>query len=294
MKTVAITGSSGFVGKHLVKRLRNEQCKVIDLDIKDGVDLMSEKIIEKIDKFDLLIHLAARSFVPDSYTQPLSFFKTNYLLTLHALEMCRKHGAALIYFSSYVYGKPVYLPIDENHPTDGFNPYAQTKLIGEELCKSYNRFFNVPVMIIRPFNIYGPGQDSRYLIPKIIHMAATGTIELENPEPKRDFIHINDVVEFIVMVAKKDFEMKCEIFNLGSGTSFTVDEIVRMIVKNKKIAVNYTNKKRPNEITDIICNPNKAKLRFNWHPEASLKEELSKLLFSSKIMSSLEKGTVSY
>lgn len=277
MKTIAITGSSGFIGQHLVKRFQNEPFKTIGLDIRNGVDLMSEETIEKIERFDLLIHLAGRSFVPDSYVQPMAFFKTNYILTLHALEMCRRHGAAMIYFSSYVYGKPAYLPIDENHPTDGFNPYAQSKLTGEELCFSYNRHFNVPLVIIRPFNIYGPGQDRRYLIPKIVHMAATGTIELDDPEPKRDFIHVHDVVEFVLRVVEKDFTMKSEIFNLGSGTSFSVDEIVRMIITNKKISVNYKSAKRPNEIADVVCNIAKAEQYFNWHPEAVLQKELLRI-----------------
>lgn len=278
MKTIAITGSSGFIGTHLLKRIKNEKFNIIALDIRDGVDLMSEETIGKIESFDLLIHLAARSFVPDSYIHPLSFFKTNYILTLHALEMCRKQRAAMIYFSSYVYGKPAYLPIDENHPTDGFNPYAQSKLIGEELCLSYNRHFAVPVVIIRPFNIYGPGQDNRYLIPKIIHMASTGMIELEDPEPKRDFLHVNDVVDFIFRVVKKDFKMKSEIYNLGSGTSFAVDEIVKMIVDKKQISIKYKNNKRPNEISDVICNNTKAKLGFNWNSKAVFKEELLRLL----------------
>lgn len=278
MKTIALTGSSGFIGQHLLKRLQNEQFKVVAMDICADIDLMSEKIIEKIESFDLLIHLAARSFVPDSYMQPLSFFKTNYILTLHALEMCRKHRAAMIYFSSYVYGKPAYLPIDENHPTDGFNPYAQSKLLGEELCKSYNRYFAVPLVIIRPFNIYGPGQDNRYLIPKIMQMAATGKIELEDPEPKRDFIHVDDVADFILRVVKNKFAMTCEIFNLGSGASHSVDEIVKMIIGDKKISVNFKNTKRPNEIADVVCNNNKAKQKYDWHPKAALKEELLKIL----------------
>jgi nucleoside-diphosphate-sugar epimerase len=278
MTTIAVTGSYGFIGMHLIKQLQNLSNKLIPVDIKDGSDLKDEKIIEQVPHFDILIHLAARSFVPESYITPHVFFRDNYILTLNALELCRKHKASMILFSSYVYGKPIYLPIDEQHPTDGFNPYAQSKLICEELCKSYNRHFKVPLIILRPFNIYGPGQDDRYLIAKIIKMAKSGRIELENPLPKRDFIHVYDVVNFILFVLKRIRKFNCEVFNLGSGTSHSVNEIVTMAVGNKNIQVLYNNVSRPSEIYDTVCNNKKAIQELDWHPIISLQEGIDQIL----------------
>lgn len=278
MKTIAITGSSGFIGQHLVKRLQNERCKVIALDIKDGVDLLSEEMIGRIEKFDLLIHLAARSFVPDSYKQPLTFFKTNYLLTLHALEMCRANRAPVIFFSSYVYGRPQYLPIDESHPTDGFNPYAQSKLICEELCRAYNRHFDLPIIIVRPFNIYGPGQDDHFLITKIVKMAQLGKVMLEDPSPRRDFIFIDDVVLFVekLLYSKLDHY---NIFNIGSGESHSIQNIIDILHEKYDFEVSFSNIVRPNEISETRCNPTKAKNLLQWVPTFSFEAGLKKIIY---------------
>ena len=91
----------------------------------------------------------------------------------------------MIYLSSYVYGSPDYLPIDEAHPVKAFNPYAQSKVICEQICKGYSRDFKVPVIVFRPFNIYGPGQNEDFLIPKMIRHAKHGRIEIRDARQER-------------------------------------------------------------------------------------------------------------
>ena len=110
---VAITGSRGFVGKVLVQELLKQNVQIIEIDFETGYDLLDWESLGKIEPFDALVHLAAKSFVPDSFKNPASFYENNIVGTLNALELCRKHKAKMIYTSSYVYGTPEYLPIDE-------------------------------------------------------------------------------------------------------------------------------------------------------------------------------------
>ena len=174
----------------------------------------------------------------------------------------------MIFTSSYVYGVPKYLPIDEIHPINPFNPYAQSKLIGEELCSGYNRDFNVPIIIFRPFNIYGKSQCEHFLIPKIIKQAKQGKIQLEDSRPKRDFIYIDDVIdayEKAIYYKKTPFE----IFNLGTGKSTSINDLSKTIANkiNKKISISFSEKKRKNEVLDTIANIDKAYSYLKWKPK---------------------------
>ena len=161
---ILVTGFSGFIGTYLVEKLKQYNHELILLDISNGVDICDWKQIKQYNNIDVIIHLANLSFVPASYSDPQNFYTTNYLSTLNMLELCRKNNARLIFFSSYVYGQPQYQPIDEVHPIQAFNPYAQTKVICESLCEGYFRDFGVPITIFRPFNIYGIGQHPDFYI----------------------------------------------------------------------------------------------------------------------------------
>ena len=277
---IAVTGSSGFTGKNLVNYLTFLKHDVIKIDTKEGIDVTNYNNLAKIPKFDIIYHLAALSYVPDSYIKPLDFYRVNFNSVLNTLELCRKYNAKYIFVSSYVYGNPKYLPIDENHPVVSFNPYADTKIIGENLCRSYNKYFNLNVMIVRPFNIYGPKQTNNFLIPSILKQAINGRIELNDPNPKRDLIYIDDLIELytsLISYNKSSFE----IFNAGYGKSYSVREIVKYITDlfSLKIEVNFLNKIRPNEVNDTIADNSKAKRLLNWSPKIDLPEGLS-LIYS--------------
>ena len=276
---VTVTGSSGFVGSHLVKRLKALNYDVVDIDIKKGIDITNPAKLESVEHFDVLFHLAAKSYVPDSYKDPWSFFHLNIIGTLNALELCRKFKARMIFISSYLYGSPQYLPIDENHPVSAFNPYAQSKLICEQLCQSYNRDFQTAVVIVRPFNLYGPGQDKNFLIPTIINQAKSGKIILNDPVPKRDFLYIDDFVELLVKLIDYN-NSGCQIFNAGSSKSFSVREIAEIICQliNTNISIEFTNQKRPNEIADTVADISKAKELLGWQPKISFEEGLKFLI----------------
>ncbi|MCB0283067.1 MAG: NAD(P)-dependent oxidoreductase [Calditrichaeota bacterium] len=274
--TVAITGSEGFIGTHLQKKLASESVDVIRIDFKLGYDLCNWDAVKSIPKFDVLVHFAGKSYVPDSYKDPRQFYEVNIQGTLNALELCRMHSARMVFTSSYVYGQPDYLPIDEKHPLKPFNPYAQSKIIGEQLCESYHRDFNTDVVVVRPFNIFGHGQREDFLIPKIINQALSGKVELFDPKPRRDFIYINDVMDAYYKIIKLD-KNTFDVINLGSGVSYPVEEIANTIVNlfPDKISISYNNEQRANEVKDTIADISHAKNLLNWEPKYNLRSGLA-------------------
>ena len=281
---VAVAGSDGFVGTKVCEQLEAKGHEVVRIDITRGFDLCDNTIIDKIDPIDCFVHLANLVFVPGSYAEPEKYYRINYLTTLNALEICRKHNAKLIYASSYIYGAPQYLPVDEIHPICPFNPYAQTKVICEKLCEGYYRDFKVKVSILRPFNIYGVGQKGNLLIPEIIGQLKEGrdTIELKASSPRRDYINVEDVAGAFVACTedKNDYN----IYNVCSGESISVRELTEIINKHlrKKVQFNFSEEARPNEVDESrgSC----AKLEgIGWRRTITLDEGIKKLLESENL-----------
>ena len=278
-KTIAITGSSGFIGTHLIEQLNLAGYNIIPLDIKNGIDLTNWESVKQIPEFDVIIHLAARLFVPESYEFPREFYTNNIVSTLNLLDLCKIYSSKMIFASSYIYGSPQYLPIDEEHPISAFNPYSESKILCERLCDRYNKDFDVPVIIFRPFNIYGKGQDEKFLIPFIIKQAKTGKIILNDPNPKRDMVFVDDVVNAYIRAIEYD-NSSFEVFNIGFGKSYSVKEITEMISGyfNENIEIRYKDDKRLNEVSDTIANIDKAKKLLSWEPKVSLQEGFAKTI----------------
>ena len=279
MKKVVVTGSNGFIGRHLVKRLRSMASEVIVVDLEDDFDITDCICVSELPSFDVMVHLAARSFVPHSYENPKDFYQTNVMGTLNMLELCRKNNAQFIYTSSYVYGTPYYLPIDENHPVRAFNPYSQTKIIGEELCRAYFRDFNVSSLIFRPFNVYGKGQGKNFLIQTILNQAENGIIKLKDPRSKRDFIYIDDLVEAYVKAILSD-NNGINICNLGSGESTSIHELTSIISENydTKLSVEFSNEYRSSEILETRANIDFARELLDWAPNISINEGIKMII----------------
>jgi nucleoside-diphosphate-sugar epimerase len=278
---IAITGSEGFIGHALAAKLAELGHTVLRIDLLFGLDILNYEQLSKVPEFDLVFHLASRLIVPESYIIPHTYYETNVMGTLNILELCRTRSKRMILFSSYLYGQPKYQPIDELHPISPFNPYAQSKILCEELCQAYNRDFNVPVIIFRPFNIYGPDQNDHFLIPNIIRQCKTGSVHLKDPRPRRDFIYIDDVVEACV-AATEYSQSGFEIFNIGFGTSSSIPEIIEKIqtILNKDIEVLYSNEIRKNEVLDTICDNSKAGSLLNWSPTVILEKGLRSIIES--------------
>ena len=280
---VLVTGSKGFIGKYLVDSLFKQQVQVISYDISDGNDICNWDLLKLIKKVDCIIHLASRTFVPESYSYPRDFFNLNIVGTLNCLEYCRLFNSKLIYVSSYLYGEPIYLPVDEKHPISTFNPYSASKLESENLCHYYFNFFKTRSIIIRPFNVYGKGQSNEFLIPSIISQADNGTIYLKDSSPKRDFIYVEDLVSAIIQAVKID-TIGHETFNIASGESYSVNEIVQMILQiiggNNKVF--YEKEIRDNEVSDTRGDNSKAGEFLNWNPKIPIYEGLKRTILDNQ------------
>jgi nucleoside-diphosphate-sugar epimerase len=277
MSKILITGSNGFVGKQLCKALKLLNYEVIELPSSAG-DIMDPKTWENIPSCNSVIHLAAKTFVPDSWKYPDLFLQTNTLGTERALEYCRKYGARMIFISSYLYGNPSSLPISENAAIYTPNPYALSKKTAEDFCRFYADAFQVNTIILRPFNLYGYGQSENFLIPEIILQVLKGNeIHVKDLEPKRDYIFITDFIDAIICSIEMN---KFEIFNIGSGMSYSVAEIIQMIqdICGTKLPVISSSEKRRAEIMDTIADISKAKELLNWIPSTTMYEGLSSIV----------------
>jgi nucleoside-diphosphate-sugar epimerase len=279
MSSILVTGASGFVGRSLVDALKDKRHDVHEYSIEQG-DIAHGQLPEV--RTDQVFHLAARMFVPDSWKEPQAFYDVNVLGTVNVLEYCRKHKASLTLISSYVYGRPDSLPISEDHPLRAQNPYGQTKVLAEELCRFYELSFHVPVTIIRPFNLYGPGQPKHFLIPTLVAQALSAEspeIVVNDESPRRDYIFITDLVELLTRVAE---DPKRGAYNAGSGCSYSVAEIVGMINSLVPVpkSLRTRGEQRPNEIMDVVADIRKAREAFGWEPMVSMREGLARLIGS--------------
>lgn len=281
---IAVAGSDGFVGTFVCKQLEDAGHVVIKIDISQGVDLCNNAIVNQIQPVDCFIHLANLVYVPGSYQDPEKYYRINYLTTLNALEICKKHDARLIYASSYIYGAPQYIPVDENHPVCPFNPYAQTKVICEKLCEGYHRDFKVKVSVLRPFNIYGVGQKGMLLIPEIIGQLKEGKkqIQLKAATPRRDYINVLDVAGAFVSCI--DDKNEYGVYNVCSGESISVKEITEIINKylKNKVEFLFSESDRPNEV-DETRGSCKRLMDLGWKPTKTLEEGIIDILKSENL-----------
>jgi dTDP-glucose 4,6-dehydratase len=298
MKKILITGASGFIGSHLTEKLVNLGYFVrvivpynvenswgwldyLDTKIKKNLEVISGDICDQdlinksVKDVDVVFHLAALISIPYSYISPRSYASVNITGTLNLLEAARTHSVELIVntSTSEVYGSSQYSPIDELHPLNAQSPYAASKIAADQLCLSYNKSFNLPVTIIRPFNTFGPRQSLRAAIPTMITQVIINEkeINLGNLISKRDFSYVDDtVMGFVSCLSNK----KCigEVINLGSGYDFSMQEVLLIIedILNKKLKVNVDQKRiRPekSEVNHLLSNNTKAKKLLNWEPQ---------------------------
>lgn len=275
---VIVTGSEGFLGSHLRSKLVEEGAEVIPLDISSGTDITEwEQIKDYGRNIDVIYHLAARTFIPTTSKNPRDTYVVNLNGTINMLELGRLNNIKkFIFASAYVYGPPQYLPIDESHPVKPINPYNRSKALGEELCRAYYEEYGLECVIVRAFNIYGERQREDFLIPSIFKQISHGEVILDDPRPRRDFIYVSDVVEAYIKAAT--YSGSFEAFNIGSGISYSVDDIVKKIISTlgRSIKVKYLNSPRKNEIADTVADITKAKNRLGWQPQVNIDEGIKR------------------
>jgi nucleoside-diphosphate-sugar epimerase len=268
-----VTGADGFIGSHLVEALRSAEISVFTHSTRDG-DIRNCNL--GFEGVGHVFHLAARTFVPDSWAAPLSFYEVNLLGTVNVLEFCRACGASLTMISSYVYGPPARLPVPEDEPLRAFNPYSHTKILAEETGLYYQRQFGVPVTIVRPFNVYGPGQDRRFLVPTILAQAIDPrrtAIVVEDLRPRRDYLFVSDLID---LLSRTTFRREGGIFNAGSGLSVGVGEVIALVneILPAPKPAHANGVVRPDEVIDVFADISRARHEFGWAPRVTLREGL--------------------
>ena len=278
MTDILITGGSGFLGKRLISRLDKINYSYISLSSKDG-DINNAETFQSISKVKFVFHLAGKSFVPQSWEEDDNLFSTNILGTRNVVQFCKKVDAKLIMASSYIYGHPRNLPIKENHPIEPNNPYALSKWIAEQIVEFDSKHNNLNAVILRIFNIYGNGQSENFLIPKIIsHVENNEEIKIFDLKPKRDFVYIEDVVDALILSLK--IKNGFHRFNIGSGESFSVEQIIQMIQKiyGSKLKISCQEKTRRNEVNNVVADISHARKVLKWNPNYNFYEGLKEYI----------------
>jgi NAD dependent epimerase/dehydratase len=254
-KKVLVTGAGGFIASHLVERLVTEGAQVrvftrynsrndvgmlrwiepsifSQLEIVHGDLRDSEAVRGAVHAMDTVFHLGALIAIPYSYVHPREVIDVNITGTLNVLMAARDFGVRRVVHTSTseVYGTARYTPIDEAHPLQGQSPYSASKIGADKIAESFYRSFEVPVVILRPFNTFGPRQSARAVIPTIISQALTrDVVKLGSLEPSRDFTFVSDTVNGFLRVAEADNVLGEEI-NLGNDNTIRIGDLVERIL----------------------------------------------------------------
>lgn len=274
---ILLTGHTGFVGLHVERSLRDAGFTTYNVSRTGGHNLTDKAALLKTPDCDLIVHLAGEVGVEQSWVDPDHFYRTNYLATLAVAEYARKRKTPVILLSSYMYGNPGYLPIDETHPVSCNNPYAYSKKMSEDILISYNQLFGVSVKILRPMNLYGKGMPESNIVGLILRQACAGSvIRLRDLSPKRDYMHVTDLASAILSIIEKGVIGGLDIYNLGIGKSYSVADIIveTGLLTGKQFEVIETAEKRANEISDCYANIDKFSEEFSWKPKVTLREGL--------------------
>lgn len=247
-------------------------------DIRD-----SRQVRELVDGSDVVAHLAALISIPYSYVAPESYVQTNVIGTLNLLEAVRLHPETRLISASTseVYGTPETIPIKEDHELRAQSPYAASKIAADQLCRAYAASFGVDVVILRPFNTFGPRQSVRAFIPSVLSQMLMGldVIEVGNLETRRDYTYVTDTADAFVSASQGHLS-KGETVQLGTGRAATMREILDMcreVTGASGTIRSVSSRIRPvdSEVQVLLSDPSKAASSIGWSPTVSLEEGIT-------------------
>lgn len=290
IKKIMITGSEGFIGSHL-KEYLNDRYEIISFDIKIGWELdvrNKGNLIEFVKKYkpDVIMHLAANPDINKSLNTCEEDLILNVAGTINILEACKEIGVELMIFTStaQVYGEPKYPRMNEGHPITPKSPYAISKYAAEKYCRFYHEKFNVPVVIFRFFNVYGPNQPDFVVVPALVDKIAKAEKELEmigSKENSRDFIFVKDLCPaFDLAIKQKPIG---ETINIGSGKETSIFGLASTIAKllGKDVVFKYKDKNiNTAKISRMAADVEKAKKLLGWSATTSIEEGLKEVIKS--------------
>jgi dTDP-glucose 4,6-dehydratase len=296
--TILITGADGFIGSHLSEALVRQGFKVRAFvlynsfgswgwldhcasDVKGRFEIFAGDIRdphgvkEAMKGCDAVLHLAALIAIPYSYHSPDTYVDTNVKGTLNVLQAARELGVKKVVHTSTseVYGTARFVPITEEHPLQGQSPYSATKIAADQLAYSFSASFGLPVVIVRPFNTYGPRQSARAVIPTIITQIANGQrqIKLGAVSPTRDFNYVADTVSGFVAALESDRGIG-EVINLGSNFEISIGDTAHAIAEAMGTTIEIITEEqrlRPekSEVERLCASNTKARELLGWQPQ---------------------------
>ncbi|BAO43675.1 NAD-dependent 4,6-dehydratase LegB [Thiolapillus brandeum] len=296
-KKILVTGADGFIGSHLVESLVRaghdvrafvlynsfnswgwlDQCsadvaghfEVFAGDIRDPNGVRTA-----MKGCDGVLHLAALIAIPFSYHSPDTYVDTNIKGTLNVVQAARDLEVARVVqtSTSEVYGTARYVPIDEAHPLQGQSPYSASKIGADQIAMSFHSAFDTPVVLLRPFNTYGPRQSARAVIPTIITQIANGQrrIKLGSLYPTRDFSYVEDTARGF-MAALEAPKAIGEVINIGSGFEINIGDTARAIAEEMGVEIEIVTddqRLRPekSEVERLWADNSRAAQLLGWTP----------------------------
>ena len=306
-RRVLVTGADGFIGSHLTEMLTTLGAQVRALCLYNSFnswgwleglpcldrievvagDIRDPNFVKTVVKdCDVVFHLAALIAIPYSYVAPDSYVQTNITGTLNLLQAAREHGVAhFIHTStSEVYGTAHRVPIDERHPLQPQSPYSATKIGADAIAYSFFSAFALPVIIVRPFNTYGPRQSARAVIPTIITQIAAGrkSIRLGSLHPTRDFNYVEDTCRGFIGLAECDAAIGKTI-NIGSNSEISIGDLAALIKDLMGSQINIEtddSRLRPeaSEVERLCCDNSLVRSFIGYEPKIGLCEGLSRTI----------------
>lgn len=304
-KKILVTGADGFIGSHLTEELmkRGHDVRAFvyynsfnswgwldtlppgmarELDVFAGDIRDPNGVAKAIEGCDVVFHLAALIAIPFSYHSPDAYVDTNIKGTLNVLQAARRFGTerVVVTSTSEVYGTAQYAPIDERHPFQGQSPYSATKIGADRLAESFFRSFETPVIIVRPFNTYGPRQSARAVIPTVITQLLAGetTLRLGSLSPTRDFNFVADTVDGFIALAESDAAVGEEV-NIATGVEHTIGDVAKFLISElnpEAKIVTEEERLRPDasEVFRLMGDNTKITKLTNWRPAHDLRTGL--------------------
>jgi UDP-glucose 4-epimerase len=296
--TVVVTGAAGFVGSNLSKRLLDKGFAVIGLDNFSAgtpqnvdqrvrfhqMDIRSNDIYPLFKHADAVFHLAAKTCLPECVRNPLEAASINVLGTLNVLEAARRANA------------PKFVYADTSAEYEGINEfptreseirpigvYAASKHGGATFCESYRQLYGIDLTVVRYFNVYGPAQDWRRVIPPVMSSFIIRMLQGERPiiygtgEKRRDFVYVDDVNDFHLLVLE-DQRANGRIFNVGSGTNLSVNEVYHLVEGLLQTGLKPVYKPDLPGEADITLADLTAARSLGWTPRVSVREGLNRTI----------------
>lgn len=310
-KTVLVTGADGFLGSHLCDALVERGANVVALvrpssravsssgwslrniaHLENRITIVwgdvrnAFSVLKAMRNVNIVYHLAAQSHVALSWEYPVETVETNILGSLNVLESARREGVgqAIYLGSDKEYGQPKYLPLDEDHPLLISSPYATSKIFGDMLFNMYLKDYNLPTIVTRMSNVYGPRQSEEKVIPSFILCLLRGkkpriNLVNKNETPARDFVFISDVIQALLAIGEQKEKCIGEILNFGSGEATRIDDLALLIIQMMGLEIEpeyceLTSQDIPTEKVNF----DKAKRLLGWKPLVTLEEGLKQTI----------------